>query len=73
METIGRVLAQRCLECGLLEVHSSYEAESSSLKVRTLLKGLEEAGILLKEPKRFHPHRHWSRAAEEKPWEVFES
>ena len=33
METIGRVLAQRCLECGLLEVHSSYEAESSSLKV----------------------------------------
>ena len=33
METIGRVLAQRCVECGLLEVHSSYEEGSSSPKV----------------------------------------
>ena len=34
MESIGKVLAQRCLECGLLEVHSGYEIESSSSKVK---------------------------------------
>jgi len=72
METIGRVLAQRCLECGLLELHSSYEAETSSPKVQTLLKGLKEAGISLKESECFHPHQHWSREAKEKPWEVHE-
>ena len=31
--TIGKVLAQRCLECGLLEVHSDYELDEASPKV----------------------------------------
>ena len=33
MEAIGRVLAQRCLECGLLEVHSEYEMGNVSNRV----------------------------------------
>ena len=31
--TIGKVLAQRCLECGLLEVHSDYSLDQVSPKV----------------------------------------
>lgn len=31
--TVGKVLAQRCLECGLLEIHSIYEADKVSPKV----------------------------------------
>jgi ribosomal protein L18 len=30
---IGKVLAQRCLECGLLEVHSDYDLAQASPKV----------------------------------------
>ena len=30
---VGKVLAQRCLEFGLLEVHSDYELEEASPKV----------------------------------------
>lgn len=34
MDAIGQILAQRCLECGLLEVQSFYEADEVSSKVR---------------------------------------
>ena len=33
MAAIGRILAHRCLECGLLEIHSDYDKEKSSSKV----------------------------------------
>ena len=33
MAAIGRILAHRCLECGLLEIHSEYDKETSSSKV----------------------------------------
>ncbi|KZS20947.1 39S ribosomal protein L18, mitochondrial [Daphnia magna] len=70
--TIGRVLAQRCLECGLLEVHSNYDMDLVSPKVSFLLKNIEKGGISLSEPEQFLPHRHWSREAKENPTQVYE-
>lgn len=40
MKVIGQVLARRCLECGLLEVHSDYDKEKASQKVNILSLGV---------------------------------
>ena len=33
---------------------------------------LEESGLILSEPPRFHPHRPWHLDRPEKPWEAVE-
>ena len=69
---VGRVLAQRCLQCGMLELHSDYVDETASSKTAAILEAIKLAGISLKEPERYLPHYHWSRVAMEKPWELVE-
>ena len=36
MAAIGRILAHRCLECGLVEIHSEYDKQTSSSKVKVM-------------------------------------
>ncbi|XP_031835033.1 mitochondrial ribosomal protein L18 [Nomia melanderi] len=68
---VGRVLAQRCLECGICEV---FFDEENAVKSKDLLlvEELKKAGISLSEPYRY---RHFTGAAkfrDEKPWESYE-
>ncbi|KAI4473273.1 hypothetical protein M0802_016208 [Mischocyttarus mexicanus] len=66
---LGQVLALRCLESGICELH--YDEEPSS-KVSLLLKQLENNNIILREPERYiHPYP-WSLFRPEKPWETQE-
>lgn len=44
---IGRILAQRCLESGMLELHSSYEEAGVSQKVSRKLFSLRIYQIIL--------------------------
>ncbi|XP_018336394.1 39S ribosomal protein L18, mitochondrial-like [Agrilus planipennis] len=69
---IGRVLAQRCLECGLIEISNDYDPVNKEGKVALLLKALEESGISLTEPVQFQPYRPWDQHRPEKPWDVIE-
>ncbi|XP_046452360.1 39S ribosomal protein L18, mitochondrial-like [Daphnia pulex] len=69
---VGKVLAQRCLEFGLLEVNSDYDLKQTSPKITLVLKNIEKGGIALKEPEQFLPHRHWSREVKEDPTKVYE-
>lgn len=41
MEAVGQVLAQRCLECGLLEIHSPYDVEQVPSKVTSYKKNYQ--------------------------------
>lgn len=58
-ESVGRVIARRCLESGILHVHISL-GETSSDKVKAFSKALEEEGLSLEEPSRIYPMRPWS-------------
>lgn len=66
-----QVLAQRCLEFGLIEMRCDIEPTPNG-KVDKFLKTLEASGISLTEPERFQPHRPWDMDRPEKPWEVTE-
>ncbi|XP_054012135.1 39S ribosomal protein L18, mitochondrial [Hylaeus anthracinus] len=68
---VGRIFAQRCLECGITELYVN-EDDISGEKINLLLKEVEKGGISLQEPPRY-VHRytaHWLR--DEKPWETVE-
>ncbi|XP_078039150.1 mitochondrial ribosomal protein L18 isoform X2 [Augochlora pura] len=68
---IGRVLAQRCLESGIVEIYFDKEREPGEKK-ELMVKEMENYGIQLTEPPRY---RHWMQAAryrDEKPWDTFE-
>jgi len=45
---VARVLAQRCLESGILAVHC--ENDASTMKTRVFLEAFEQAGVALQEP-----------------------
>ncbi|XP_069702473.1 large ribosomal subunit protein uL18m [Periplaneta americana] len=68
---LGRVLAQRCLESGIMEFYCDLKPHPGG-KVEAFLTSLENGGVTLSEPKRFHPHRPWHLDRPEKPWEVAE-
>lgn len=69
---LGRVLAQRCLESGLLEVQSFIELSHEEGKVALFLKALQDGGVVLKEPEQFKGYTPWDNVRPEKPWEVTE-
>ncbi|RWS16277.1 39S ribosomal protein L18-like protein [Dinothrombium tinctorium] len=55
---MGVILARRCLESGVLYVHSEYTAdELKSLKVQAFIKALQDNGLILKEPNFIFPRR----------------
>ncbi|XP_023238078.1 39S ribosomal protein L18, mitochondrial-like [Centruroides sculpturatus] len=59
VENIGRVLAQRCLESGILFVYCDFtEEELASNRIKIFLKALEEGGVTLSEPDQIKPRQH---------------
>ncbi|CAD7086993.1 unnamed protein product [Hermetia illucens] len=68
---LARVLAQRCLESGLIEMRCDITPNPNS-KLDKFLRTLEENGLKLSEPERFEAPRPWNRHRPEKPWEVTE-
>ncbi|XP_076282419.1 mitochondrial ribosomal protein L18 isoform X2 [Lasioglossum baleicum] len=68
---LGRVLAQRCLECGILEIYHNEETVSGE-KEKLLMEELVKGGISLTEPARYRHFTHAARYRDEKTWETFE-
>ncbi|XP_050430176.1 39S ribosomal protein L18, mitochondrial [Adelges cooleyi] len=68
--TIGKVLAQRCLESGIFEVLNTYEPVPEG-KVDTLLQNLLDGGVQLGESPRYKAPQPWDRERPEKPWEHY--
>lgn len=68
---LGRVLAQRCLQSGLLEIQSFIETEKDG-KVALFLKALQDGGVCLQEPEQYKKPGPCSKDRPEKPWEVTE-
>ncbi|XP_018566302.1 39S ribosomal protein L18, mitochondrial [Anoplophora glabripennis] len=69
---LGRVLADRCLQSGILEVSCNIEPPIPNGKVALFLKAVEDGGVSLKEPPQYKPSRPWDQFRPEKPWEVTE-
>ncbi|CAG9854318.1 unnamed protein product [Phyllotreta striolata] len=69
---LGRVLAHRCLQAGLLEISCFIQPKVPNDKTAQFLKALEEGGVCLKEPPQYKPSRPWDQYRPEKPWEVTE-
>lgn len=69
--TLGRVLAQRCLEFGITEMYCDIEATEGS-KVHKLLNEVISGGINLEEPEVYKKPNPWDMLRPEKPWEVHE-
>ncbi|CAH1110182.1 unnamed protein product [Psylliodes chrysocephalus] len=69
---LGRVLAQRCLQVGLIEISCFIKPNSPNDKVSLFLKAVEEGGVSLTEPPQYKPSRPWDIDRPEKPWEVTE-
>lgn len=69
---LGRVLADRCLQCGLNEIRSDIVSTQPDGKVALFLKALEDGGVKLEEPPQFKVARPWDQYRPEKPWDVIE-
>ncbi|VVC29595.1 Hypothetical protein CINCED_3A011098 [Cinara cedri] len=68
--TIGKVLAQRCLESGISEMMNTYEAIPGS-KFEALLSNILEGGVRLEEYPRYKLPNPWDIERPEKPWEHY--
>lgn len=69
---LGKVLAQRCLESGIVEVYCDIQPQKKDGKVAEFLKAVEEAGLQLTEPPQYKTAYPWTQHREQKPWEVIE-
>lgn len=69
---LGRVLAQRCLQTGLIEVQSFIKTKNSDDKVALFLQALQDGGVCITEPSQFKAAMPWDMDRPEKPWEVTE-
>lgn len=68
--TVGKVLAQRCLECGLTEAYYDFQNTSKGPKVTALVEEIIKCGLTLTEPSIYvHPKPSDSERPE-KPWEI---
>ncbi|XP_011506254.1 PREDICTED: 39S ribosomal protein L18, mitochondrial [Ceratosolen solmsi marchali] len=66
---IGRILAQRCLESGITQIHCNIESERSR-KHKVLLSALKKGGLILSEPKTYKHKFAWHMKKSLKPWTV---
>ncbi|XP_037092507.1 39S ribosomal protein L18, mitochondrial-like [Pollicipes pollicipes] len=73
-ENVGRVLARRCLQAGLTEVHfaATEEELQRSDRLRLFVRAMEEGGVKLQEPSAIQSEPWWSKHREQKPWHVLE-
>ncbi|XP_066955203.1 large ribosomal subunit protein uL18m [Macrobrachium rosenbergii] len=74
-ENIGRILAHRCLQSGICEVHTDLtDLSKSSEKLKRFIAALEEGGVHMKEPGYIGAHDmyRWKRYHPTLPWQVLE-
>ncbi|KAK9886429.1 hypothetical protein WA026_016709 [Henosepilachna vigintioctopunctata] len=69
---LGRVLGERCLKAGIIEVSCFIEPNNPEGRIANFLKAFEQQGIALKEPPQYKPSRPWDQFRPEKPWEVLD-
>lgn len=67
---LGRVLAERCLKTGLIEIRCDIVPPKPDGKVAQFLDALQKGGVVLEEPPQYKPARPWDQYRYEKPWEV---
>lgn len=68
---LGRVIAQRCLESGILYVRSDIDPGTCE-KLKLLITEMEKGGVALSEPSRYIHAAPWDWKRYQKPWEVQE-
>ncbi|KZC04544.1 PREDICTED: 39S ribosomal protein L18, mitochondrial [Dufourea novaeangliae] len=68
---LARVIAQRCLECGINEVYIEKQNISGEKEI-LFMEEVEKNGVILEEPKRYIHSTGSVPFREEKPWESFE-
>lgn len=64
------MLAQRCLESGIIEMFNSIEAKPNG-KVEKFLQEIEKAGVNLTEGERYIKNYAYDTHRMEKSWETF--
>ncbi|KOB67263.1 Mitochondrial ribosomal protein L17 [Operophtera brumata] len=69
--TLGKVLAQRCLESGINEMYCDIEATKGG-KIEKFLNEVVSGGIRLEEPEIYKKPLPWDQHRPEKPWDVHE-
>jgi large subunit ribosomal protein L18 len=68
---LGKVFAQRCLECGITEVYCDITPAEGG-KVEKFLNEVINGGIKLTEPDVYKKPNSWDQHRPEKPWNVME-
>ncbi|XP_072934223.1 large ribosomal subunit protein uL18m [Epargyreus clarus] len=68
---LGKVFAQRCLECGITEMYCDMKPKEGS-KVELFLNEVVKGGVRLQEMDVFKKAQPWDMLRPEKPWEVTE-
>lgn len=66
---LGRVFAQRCLECGLTEMYCDIKPVAGG-KVEKFLNEVTKGGVRLEEADRYVKPNPWDMERPEKPWEI---
>lgn len=69
---LGRVLAQRCLQAGIIKISCYITPPKENGKDASFLQALTDAGISLFEPPQYKPSYPWDQNRPEKPWEIIE-
>lgn len=67
-----KVLGQRCLQAGILEISCFIKPTKDDGKISLFLKAMKDSGISLEEPPQFKSIYPWDCHRPEKPWEVVE-
>lgn len=70
-KNLGKVFAQRCLECGITELYCNLEAPKGG-KVEKFLEEVSKGGVRLEESSVYKKPQPWDLHRPEKPWEVTE-
>ncbi|CAG5046904.1 unnamed protein product [Parnassius apollo] len=68
---LGRIFAQRCLECGITEMYCDIKPVKGG-KVEKFLNEVVNGGVKLEEPDVYKKPNPWDQFRPEKPWEVTE-
>ncbi|CAL4159972.1 unnamed protein product, partial [Meganyctiphanes norvegica] len=74
-ENIGSILAHRCLQSGISEIHTDLSVEGErSEKIRSFIEALQHGGVKTEEPDVISEHFFfpWSKMKPGLPWEVVE-
>lgn len=66
------MLAQRCLQTGIIEVSCFLKPPNEDGRVASFLQALTDSGISLVEQPQYKPSYPWDQYRPEKPWEVTE-